>query len=127
MWNRREWMQAGLALPVAAAPSTAWLQTRPEKLTILCHRVHRAVLTGEKGGDATAAWSKRNGIAIEWVTLDTGPLHERLFREASLGSTGIDIAFLLNAWGTAAADLTGDGTTGSPDLAVLLNAWGPCN
>ena len=37
------------------------------------------------------------------------------------------IAFLLNAWGTAAADLTGDGTTGSPDLAVLLNAWGPCN
>jgi len=100
MWNRREWMQAGLAAPVAALPSTAWLQTRPEKLTILCHRVHRAVLTGAKGGDATADWSKRTGIALEWVTLDTGPLHERLFREASLGSTGIDIAFLVNTQAT---------------------------
>lgn len=96
MWNRREWMQAGLALPTAALPSTAWLQTRPDKLTILCHRVHRAVLTGEQGGDATAAWSKRTGVGLDWITLDTGPLHERLFREASLGSTGIDVAFLVN-------------------------------
>jgi len=39
----------------------------------------------------------------------------------------LDIAFLLNAWGTAAADLNGDGTTSSPDMAVLLNAWGTCN
>lgn len=37
-----------------------------------------------------------------------------------------DIAFLLGAWGTAAADLTGDGTTGAPDLAALLSVWGPC-
>ena len=43
------------------------------------------------------------------------------------GVDSLDIAVLLNAWGTAAADLNGDGTTGSPDLAVLLNAWGPCN
>lgn len=43
---------------------------------------------------------KENGIAIEWVTLDTGPLHERMFREASLGSTSIDLAFMVNTRAT---------------------------
>jgi hypothetical protein len=33
---------------------------------------------------------------------------------------------LLSAWGTAMADLDGDGTTGAPDLAALLGAWGAC-
>jgi hypothetical protein len=37
-----------------------------------------------------------------------------------------DLAFLLNAWGTAGADLNGDGTTAAQDLAALLNAWGNC-
>jgi multiple sugar transport system substrate-binding protein len=39
-------------------------------------------------------------VGIDWVTLDTGPLHERLFREASLGSTSVDMAFLLNTRAT---------------------------
>lgn len=96
MLNRRTVLRSGSALSALALPGRGWSQAKPEKITILSHRVHRSVLTGEKGGDATAAWSKRTGIAIEWVTLDTGPLHERLFREASLASTSIDVAFLLN-------------------------------
>ena len=39
---------------------------------------------------------------------------------------GGDLATLLSAWGTAAADITGDGTTNGADLAVLLSGWGAC-
>ncbi len=100
MLKRRELLQAGTVLPTLALGAAGWAQDKPEKLTILAHRVHRSVITGDKGGDATAQWSKRSGIAIEWVTLDTGPLHERLFREASLSSTSVDLGFLLNTRAT---------------------------
>ncbi len=66
-------------------------------LTMLAHPVMRSVSEGAQGGDITAAWRKRTGNSLEWVTLDTNPLHERLFREASLGRTSIDVATLLNA------------------------------
>ena len=107
MLNRRNVLQAGFSVPAVLASLSAWPQNKPEKLTILSHRVHMSVVTGAKGGDAAAEWSKRNGIGLEWVTLDTGPLHERLFREASLGSTSIDLAFLLN-------------TRATPNVANLL-------
>ena len=71
-------------------------QDKPEKLTILSHKVHNTVATGDQGGDVTADWTAANGIGAEWVTMDTGPLHERMFRELSLPETSIDIAFLLN-------------------------------
>lgn len=100
MPNRRGFLQAACAIPALLSGAVARAQPRLEKLTILSHRVHMSVLTGAKGGDATAEWAKRNGIAIDWVTLDTGPLHERLFREASLSSTSIDLAFLLNSRAT---------------------------
>ena len=86
--------------PVALSAGVAHSQAKPDKLTILSHRVHMSVITGTKGGNAIEDWSKRNGVGIDWVTLDTGPLHERLFREASLGSTSIDMAFLLNTRAT---------------------------
>ena len=106
MLKRRGFLQAGSAVAVLA-PAAVWAQAKPEKLTILSHRVHMSVLTGAKGGDATVEWVKRNGIGVEWVTLDTGPLHERLFREASLGSTSIDLAFMVN-------------TRATPNVANLL-------
>ena len=107
MLNRRRFVQAGYSVPALVAAPALWAQAKPEKIVVLSHRVHMSVLTGAKGGDATAEWAKRNGIAIEWVTLDTGPLHERLFREASLGSTSIDLAFLVN-------------TRATPNVANLL-------
>ena len=101
MMNRRDFIQASSSAGVLLVPAVVHSQPKPEKLTILSHRVHMSVLTGAKGGDATAEWSKRNGIGIDWVTLDTGPLHERLFREASLGATYIDLAFMVNKIGRA--------------------------
>lgn len=72
----------------------------PARLNVLAHRVHRTVATGSQGGDITAGWSKRSGVAVEWLTFDTGPLKERLFREASLAETSIDVGFLLNTQAT---------------------------
>ena len=40
--------------------------------------------------------TKASGVAVEWTTFDTGPLQERLFREASLSETTIDVGFVLN-------------------------------
>jgi hypothetical protein len=39
---------------------------------------------------------------------------------------GADLGTLLGAWGTPAADLDGDSTTGGADLGILLGAWGAC-
>ena len=72
-------------------------QAEGTTVTLLAHPVIRSVAEGPQGGDITAAWRKRTGNVLEWVTLDTNPLHERLFREASLGHTSIDVATLLNA------------------------------
>ena len=83
---------------------SALAQNKPEKLTIISHRVHRSVSTGEQGGDITKAWKEKHGVDVEWVTLGTGPLHERLFRELELPESSIDIAFLLNT--NAFADVT---------------------
>jgi len=67
-------LAAGVVAGALIAPALA--QDKPENLTIISQ-------------DA-------NGVGIEWVTLDTGALHERLFRELQLPETSIDIAFLLN-------------------------------
>jgi hypothetical protein len=39
---------------------------------------------------------------------------------------GGDLATLLSAWNTPAADITGDGITNGADLTVLLSGWGTC-
>ena len=52
--------------------------------------------TGKQGGDITAPWSAQSGVPVQWTTFDTGPLQERLFREASLNETTVDVGFLLN-------------------------------
>jgi multiple sugar transport system substrate-binding protein len=65
-------------------------------LNVFSHRVHQTVATGSQGGDITKAWADANSVAVQWTTFDTGPLQERLFREASLGETSVDVGFLLN-------------------------------
>lgn len=91
---RRRTVLAGLA--AASGMATALAQT-PKQLTVLAHPVILSVCKGTQGGDVTADWRARTGIDLNWVTLETDPLHERLFREASLSQTSIDIGFLVNA------------------------------
>jgi len=99
--SRRGVLQSAAALAAAsplARPTLA--DDKPSKLTILAHRVHQLVCTEGPAGDATTAWRNKNGIALEWVTLDLNAIRDRLMREASLSHTDINLGFLLN---TAAA------------------------
>ena len=91
----RRGLLAGAAC--AGLARTAAAQDKPGKLTVLGHRVHQLTATQGKGGDATAAWREQNGVRVDWVTLDIDPIHDRLFREASLSRTEINIGFMLNA------------------------------
>jgi len=93
MISRRSLIAGALAAPAVIPGVRA--QT-PQKINIFAHRVHRTVAVGAQGGDITAEWTRRTGVAVEWTTFDTGPLQERLFREASLSETSVDIGFLLN-------------------------------
>lgn len=94
----RRSLLAGAAAAALAAPALR-AQTQ-SRINIFSHRVHRTVATGAQGGDIVEAWARENNVAVEWVTFDTGPLQERLFREASLAETTVDIGFILNTQAT---------------------------
>ncbi len=83
-------------MAAAGAMRAARAET-PKQLTVLAHPVILSVCKGSQAGDVTADWRGKTGIEINWVTLETDPLHERLFREASLSQTSIDLGFLVNA------------------------------
>jgi len=91
--DRRSFL-AGVAA-AGALPSLARAQAGGPPLQVFAHRVHKTVAVSEQGGDVTAAWAKAN-VPVEWTTFDTGPLQERLFREASLAETTVDVGFVLN-------------------------------
>ena len=81
---------ASLALPRFA-------HAQAKTVTALGHRVHQTSATTGPGGDATEAWRKQSGATVNWVTFgDVNAIHERLLREATLGETTIDVAYLLN-------------------------------
>jgi multiple sugar transport system substrate-binding protein len=93
--DRRQVLGGFIGLSFAGLDSaTAFAQTTP--LNVFAHRVMQTVATGAQGGDITKDWAQKNGTSIQWTTFDTGPLQERLFREASLGETTVDVGFLLN-------------------------------
>ncbi len=85
------------ALTAASLSAPALAQSAPSKITIVSHRVHKGTSTEGEGGDITAEWRARHGVELEWVTLDLNAIHDRSFREASLSSTEVGLAFLLNA------------------------------
>lgn len=84
---------ATFAMGATFLPRGADAQGRP--LSVFSHRVHQTVATGQ-AGDIAKAWADSNNVAVQWTTFDTPPLQERLFREASLGETSVDVGFLLN-------------------------------
>lgn len=83
---------APLALTGAAIPTPAVAET----LTVISHAVHQKALTDGPGGNVVAEWEKATGNKVEWVTFGVPEVHERLFREAALGRTEVDVAYLLN-------------------------------
>lgn len=87
----------GFGAAVLAAPGLVRAQNAPQAapLAVLSHRVHQTVATGA-GGDATAGFTRATGAAVTWTTFDSGPLWDRVQREASLDTTTVDVAFVLN-------------------------------
>ena len=95
--NRRSFLGGAVALPaLGMLPRRAQSQTAGGPLNVFAHRVMQTVSTGNQGGDITKPWSEKSGVAVQWTTFDTGPLQERLFREAALGETAVDVGFILN-------------------------------
>lgn len=97
-WSRRRFMGAAATVGASALLSRGAQAQAPQPFTILSHRVHQrsATSTDRIGGDVTEAWAKRNNRAATWITLDNGPIHDRLQRELALGETTLDLAFVLN-------------------------------
>jgi multiple sugar transport system substrate-binding protein len=109
--TRRTALAGAVSLPAIALPAIIRAQNAP--LQVLGHRVHQIVATGAQGGDIGAAWTRASGIGVQWTTFDTGPLWERLQREASLPTGNIDVGLILN---TQAAPRT-------LNLLEPLDAW----
>ncbi|MEW6549481.1 MAG: extracellular solute-binding protein [Spirochaetota bacterium] len=68
------------------------------RFVVLGHKVHQQVSTGGPGGDIVAEWLKKAGVAsVEWQTLGSNnDIRDKLFREATLASTDIQVGFVLN-------------------------------
>src|SRR4029450_12769017 len=92
-----------LVPPAAAAGPVPRVRAQAAgPLQVIAHRVHKTVAAGQ-AGDATAAFTQATGTPVEWTTFDTGPLQERLFREASLAETTFDGGFILKTQATPRA------------------------
>ena len=78
------------------------------KFSIILHKVHRDVSTEGVGGDITEDWLAAHSevAGIEWLTLGIADIHTKLFTEASLASSSIDLGFVMNEYYSAeVADL----------------------
>lgn len=95
--SRRTLLGTGAAIAGASLlPKNAFSQAAGGPLQVFAHRVMQTVAVGNQGGDTTKPWSEKSGLAVQWTTFDTGPLQERLFREASLSDSSVDVGFVLN-------------------------------
>lgn len=94
--SRRQFGAGILGLSFAALAGGAARAQQGGPFNVFTHRVMQTVSTGAQGGDITRDWAARNGVSVQWTTFDTGPLQERLFREASLGETSVDVGFVVN-------------------------------
>src|SRR5688572_11905972 len=94
--DRRRFLSGAAAMPALALLSGRAQAQAAGPLNVFAHRVMQTVSTGSQGGDITKPWSTQSGVAVQWTTFDTGPLQERLFREASLNETTVDVGFMLN-------------------------------
>ena len=88
-----------LASTLAAGAATAFGGTAragDKTLNVLCHRVHQTVLTKGAAGDVIKPWEDKEHAGIAWTTLDSNPLQDRLFREASLNRTDFNVGYVID-------------------------------
>ncbi len=61
----------------------------------LSHRVHQTVLGGDTA-ELLKDWKQAKGVELSFTTLDSNPLQDRLFREASLSQTDFGVGYLID-------------------------------
>lgn len=86
---------AGLAA-TAAMPMLGRRARAAERLTIIGHAVHQRAVSEGPGGNLAAEWAAANNVELEWVTLGVPEVHERLYRELTLGQGQFQVAFILH-------------------------------
>jgi multiple sugar transport system substrate-binding protein len=70
-------------------------------LEVFGHRVHQNAATTGNGGDLVGPFTADTGVGVNWTVLgDNNAIHERLLREVSLASGGIDVGYMLNRYAT---------------------------
>ena len=82
----------------AALVASTGIMSNAEELTIIGHKVHQRVTTGKVGGDVAGEWAAAKKAKINWLTFNVQAVHERLYREASLSSTTINLGFAANRY-----------------------------
>ena len=92
--RRRFLLAAGAGGAVLATGGKAFAQEKT--LNTLSHLVHQNVLTKGAAGDVIAPWREAQKAKIAWTTLDSNPLQDRLFREASLSSTDFNVGYVID-------------------------------
>jgi multiple sugar transport system substrate-binding protein len=93
--NRRALLATAAAAGATGAMGRlAWAQAKT--LNVLCHRVHQANLTTGDAGNVLKPWEDQTGMQVAWTTLDSNPLQDRLFREASLGETEFNVGYVID-------------------------------
>jgi len=90
----------GMPLFGSGGQEKAERERKPVTLNIVSHRVHKLIATRETGGDIITPFVEDHPYieGINWINLDIAPIHDRLFREASLPSTDIDVCYVLNPY-----------------------------
>jgi multiple sugar transport system substrate-binding protein len=86
---------AAATLGGAASLSAARARAQTRTLNVLSHRVHQTVLGGENA-ELLADWRRANGVTIAFTTLDSNPLQDRIFREASLRETDFGVGYIID-------------------------------
>lgn len=95
-YNSTSVLAGFVGLAGIAAAGLTGTPVAAQTLTAIGHKVHETSMTGETGGNFADDWAAENSADIEWLTFNVAAVHERLYREASLGSTAVDIGFAAN-------------------------------
>src|SRR5690349_19205296 len=87
---------AAAAGATGAMGRLALAQAQAKTLNVMSHRVHQAYLTTGDAGNVLKPWEDKTGTQVSWTTLDSNPLQDRLFREASLGETEFNVGYVID-------------------------------
>ncbi len=97
--SRRAFLSAAAGVAAASLGTRrAAAQVRTRRLTLISHRVHQDVTKGP-AHDVLAEFRPAEGqLDLNWLTFGTPEVQDRVFREAALRSTEVNVGYILPHW-----------------------------